>query len=94
MPNFTFQIKEVKIRNYNFKPGKGWGRLIFTDGTCAFDQGFETRSQEVIEIIAANKGHDVVFKIISGSITQNNGYGEHKGKVYNNYVVDQIEVLK
>ncbi|NBV06683.1 MAG: hypothetical protein EBS06_05545 [Proteobacteria bacterium] len=92
MPNFTFQIKNCKIFAYGSKQGKGWGKLVWTDGTEPFEQGFQTNSQLVMDTIDANRSAEAEFKV-SGTMTLNQGYGDHKGKVFKNYVLTEIEVL-
>lgn len=91
MANFTFQIENCKIFNFDGKNGKSWGLLAWTDGTIDFEQRFQTTYQNVIDIIAANRSSTSEFKI-SGHMTKSEGYGEHKGKFFNNWIVDKIEI--
>lgn len=91
MPNFTFRIENCKIFNFGGKNGKSWGLLAWTDGTIDFEQRFSTTYQNVIEAIAANRSSTSEFRV-SGYLTKNEGYGEHKGKFFNNWIVDKIEV--
>lgn len=93
MSNFTFQIKDCKIFEYNSKQTKAWGKLCWTDGTADMKVKFETTYPEVIKTIEANKHPEKSFRA-SGSMTVNNGYGDHAGKVFQNYVLTELEVVK
>lgn len=93
MPNFTFKIDNCKIFEYNSKQGKGWGKLCWTDGTIDFDQKFQTTYANVISVIEANRTAEAEFKV-SGHLTKSEGYGDHKGKTFTNWVVDNVELIE
>lgn len=93
MSNFTFQIKDCKITEYASKQTKAWGKLYWTDGTADMKVKFETTYPEVMRIIEENKHPEKSFRAI-GTMTLNNGYGAHTGKVFQNYALLELEVLK
>lgn len=92
MPNYTFKIQQAKIFNYGSKQTKAWGELHWTDGTADFKQKFETINPQVMTIIGDNRSAEASFKV-SGSMTINVGYGDHKGKIFQTHVVNEIEVI-
>lgn len=93
MSNFTWNIKRAKIFGYGSKQVKAWGKLVWTDGTAPFEIRFQTLSQEVMKTIEQdNKGPETSFKV-SGSLVINHGYGDHVGKTFQNYVIEEIEVV-
>lgn len=89
MSNFTFQINNCKIFGYGRKgdKSKAWGKLVWTDGTCPFEQKFETIYPDVINAIETNPNGDFSA---SGSMVMNQGYGEHKGKTFYALMVNKI----
>lgn len=94
MPNFTFQIKEAKLFEVGGKLGKTWGKILWTDGTCEFEDQFETINPQAIDVIANNRAMEINFRVV-GTMTVNIVYkdGPHKGRKFNKLLITEIEVI-
>lgn len=90
MPNYTWQLQDCKIFEFMNKQTKAYGKMVWSDGTEPHEQRFETKSQQVMDVIELNRSAEASFRV-SGTMTLNHGYGDHKGKTFKNHVITEIE---